>query len=430
MSGSGVEGLPSGPDAAPQAPALRQPVTIVLSARRPRHHEQKRRRARPRPRAAVADIEGPLPVLLESEWPGRTRAGVSGDRAAARPGGAAGGRLRAGVTVGEDVVDVATWAGSVPAVTGVTPRVRVGRRWFNLLWLLPIGFVVLLVCGGRGAGAAADPGGGRVHRRAIPAPPSDGPTDTVGIPVWARWQHFFNLFLLIFILRSGLQILSDHPRLYWTRHCTPGRDWFRVQKPVPPDPLWTAKQDSISLPGQVGLPGLRHSIGLARWWHLGMDTLWLLNGLVFYILLFTTGHWRRLVPTSLDVFPQAASAADPVPLACLARRQRLGRLQRAAAARLLHHRVRRRPARGAVPGWACPRRCPTGSPRSALCSAFRSPGRCTSWCGCGSSGSSSSTSPWSPPPALWPTSTTSPPAATTPPGGGSGCSSPGWPWSS
>ena len=31
-------------------------------------------------------------------------------------------------------------------------------------------------------------------------------------------------------------------------------------------------------------PGRRHSIGLARWWHLGIDTLWLLNGLIFYIL--------------------------------------------------------------------------------------------------------------------------------------------------
>jgi hypothetical protein len=51
---------------------------------------------------------------------------------------------------------------------------------------------------------------------------------------------------------------------------------------VPADqPLWTAKQDSVSLPGQVGLPGLRHSIGLARWWHLGTDMLWLLNGAVF-----------------------------------------------------------------------------------------------------------------------------------------------------
>jgi methionine sulfoxide reductase catalytic subunit len=120
-------------------------------------------------------------------------------------------------------------------------------------------------------------------------------------------QHFFNLFLLIFIIRSGLQILSDHPRLYWTRHSTPGKDWFRIQKPVPNDPLWTAKQDSISLPRQFGLPGIRHSIGLARWWHLGTDSLWLLNGIIFYVLLFTTSQWRRVVPTSWVVFPNALS---------------------------------------------------------------------------------------------------------------------------
>jgi thiosulfate reductase cytochrome b subunit len=121
------------------------------------------------------------------------------------------------------------------------------------------------------------------------------------------WQHFFNLFLMTFIVRSGVQILTDHPRLYWTRHSTPGKEWFRIQRPVPSDPLWTAKQDSIALPGQVGLPGLRHSIGLARWWHLGVDTLWLANGLVFYVLMFSTGHWRRLVPTSWDVVPNAIS---------------------------------------------------------------------------------------------------------------------------
>ena len=122
-----------------------------------------------------------------------------------------------------------------------------------------------------------------------------------GFPAWVGVLHFLNFFFLIFIIRSGIQILSDHPRLYWTRHSTPGRDWFRIQKQVPADPLWTAKKDSISLPGQVGLPGIRHSIGLARWWHLGTDVLFLLNGLAFYILLFTTGQWRHLVPTSWDV---------------------------------------------------------------------------------------------------------------------------------
>ncbi len=59
----------------------------------------------------------------------------------------------------------------------------------------------------------------------------------------------------------------------------------------------------------LGLPGFRHSIGLARWWHFSFDLLWLVNGLVFYVLLFSTGEWKRLVPNSFDVFPNALSTA-------------------------------------------------------------------------------------------------------------------------
>ena len=184
-----------------------------------------------------------------------------------------------------------------------------GSRWVNLLWLLPIGFVVLLVCVAAAKGLRNMPS---VYQFIARHPGTDlraDHSDYLGIPAWARWQHFFNLFFMLFILRSGLQILSDHPRLYWTRHSTPGRDWFRIQKPVPDEPLWTAKQDSISLPRQVGLPGIRHSIGLARWWHLGVNVLWLLNGLVFYVLLFVTPQWQRLVPTSWSVLPDALSTA-------------------------------------------------------------------------------------------------------------------------
>jgi sulfoxide reductase catalytic subunit YedY len=224
------------------------------------------------------------------------------------PSGGSGASYRSQLSHGEDAVDPATWAGAVPPAQGISPRVRVGRsRWFNLLWLIPIGFVLLIVAiatakGMRNLGSVqrfigTNPG--TVANGADPA--------SAALPIWVGVQHFFNLFLLIFIIRSGLQILTDHPRLYWTRHSTPGRDWFRIQKAVPADPLWTAKQDSISLPGQVGLPGIRHSVGLARWWHLGIDVLWLLNGIVFYTLLFTTGEWRRVVPTSWSVFPNAAS---------------------------------------------------------------------------------------------------------------------------
>jgi thiosulfate reductase cytochrome b subunit len=217
---------------------------------------------------------------------------------------------RAQLTTGGKVVDPSTWAGSIPAAHGIAPRVRIGRdRWFNLLWLLPIGFVLFIVAVAAAKGLRTTP---TVQRFIADHPGTVVPAGAehdAGVPVWAAVQHFFNLFLMIFIIRAGVQILSDHPRLYWTRHSTPGKDWFRIQKPVPEDPLWTAKQDSISLPGQVGLPGIRHSIGLARWWHLGTDVLWLLNGLVFYVLLFTTSHWRHLVPTTWAVFPNALSAA-------------------------------------------------------------------------------------------------------------------------
>lgn len=216
--------------------------------------------------------------------------------------------FRSQLTLGEDVIDPSTWAGSMPQAKGIAPHVRIGRsRWFNLLWLLPIGLVALgiAVAAAKGLRTTAP-----VERFIAGYPgtvQTSNATANPGFPAWVGVQHFFNLFLMIFIIRSGLQILSDHPRLYWTRHSTPGKDWFRIQKPVPSDPLWTAKQDSIGLPAQVGLPGLRHTIGLARWWHLGTDSLWLLNGLVFYVLLFFTGQWQRVVPTTLAVFPNAVS---------------------------------------------------------------------------------------------------------------------------
>ncbi len=216
--------------------------------------------------------------------------------------------LRSRLTEGEDVVDPNTWAGSVPAQSGIAPRVRVGgSRWFNLLWLVPIGFLALIV----GVAVAKELRGlGSVQSFIERSPGTvEPPKGQEGIPAWVGWQHFLNLFMMTFIIRSGIQIMTDHPRLYWTRHSTPGKEWFRFQKQVPDDPLWTAKQDSVSLPGQIGLPGIRHSIGLARWWHLGLDVLWLVNGAVFYVMIFATGHWQRLVPMSWDHLPNAASVA-------------------------------------------------------------------------------------------------------------------------
>ena len=193
----------------------------------------------------------------------------------------------------------------LPPQRGTVPRIRLGKRWFNVLWLFPIGLVVLILTISIVRELRAVP----IVEHFIARYPghSSTPVFYTGFPAWLRLQHLFNIFMMMFIIRSGIQILADHPRLYLNKDCTPGTEWFRFQREVPAGVLWTAKDDSVTLPGWLGIPGIRHSIGLARWWHFSCDLLWLVNGIVFYILLFATHQWQRLVPTSWDVFPNALS---------------------------------------------------------------------------------------------------------------------------
>jgi thiosulfate reductase cytochrome b subunit len=97
----------------------------------------------------------------------------------------------------------------------------------------------------------------------------------VGLPAWLAWQHFFNVFLMVMIIRSGLTV--------------------RYQKRPPA--MWTPRN------------GRGPKISIALWFHQSLDVLWLVNGAVFVALLFATGQWMRIVPTSWEVFPNALSAA-------------------------------------------------------------------------------------------------------------------------
>ena len=113
------------------------------------------------------------------------------------------------------------------------------------------------------------------------------------------------LFLTL-LIRSGLQILMDHPRLYWNVHCTPGTEWLRLTPvEVPTDRIWTANDDGRHLSPWIGLPGYQHSVGMARHWHFLSVLFWVGNGLVFVVLLLCTGQWQRLVPTSWRIVPDA-----------------------------------------------------------------------------------------------------------------------------
>ena len=111
-------------------------------------------------------------------------------------------RLSVAADSGEDVIDPATWAGSVPAVNGIAPRVRVGRsKWFNLLWLLPLGFVALIVAVAVAKGLRDDPAVQRFIAQYPGTIEPSRPAATAGFPAWLRWQHFLNLFFMIFIIR-------------------------------------------------------------------------------------------------------------------------------------------------------------------------------------------------------------------------------------
>lgn len=104
----------------------------------------------------------------------------------------------------------------------------------------------------------------------------------VGIPAWLAWQHFFNVFFLILIVKSGLAIRNTgRPPVYWTRN-------------------------------NVGLLKTKNpptKISINHWFHQTLDALWLTNGVIYVVLLIATGQWVRIVPTSWDVVPHAVSAA-------------------------------------------------------------------------------------------------------------------------
>ena len=128
---------------------------------------------------------------------------------------------------------------------------------------------------------------------------------SLNYPLWLRAAHFFNFLLLSVLVRSGFEILSAHPRLYWNDHCTPGSEWIKfTRKQQAQDRLWTASDEETSFPSAIALPG-RENLGLGRHWHFLADFAWLLTGLTYVVMLFITPEWRRLIPTSWQIVPGA-----------------------------------------------------------------------------------------------------------------------------
>ncbi|MCT1804750.1 cytochrome b/b6 domain-containing protein [Corynebacterium sanguinis] len=147
------------------------------------------------------------------------------------------------------------------------------RNWAR--WLSPaiaFGFALALAVLLARYIAGTDAGGQFIQRFDGRQPlPAGTP---VGIPAWLNWAHFFNMLLMVLIIKTGLSVRSERkPEAYWAPKNNP-----------------------------------RAKISLTLWLHLALDIAWVSLGAVFYVLLFSTGQWARIVPTSWDTFPNALSA--------------------------------------------------------------------------------------------------------------------------
>lgn len=154
-------------------------------------------------------------------------------------------------------------------------RVRTRVLWIALA-LAALGIVVLAarLILATAAGAAF------VER--YPGSVAGMPGTPAGIPAWLAWQHGLNAFFMVMIVRTGWLVRTvSKPAAYWTRHNRKPLRTKRVPK----------------------------KISLDLWLHLSLDALWVLNGLAFLVLIFVTGQWARIVPTSWGVLPNALSAA-------------------------------------------------------------------------------------------------------------------------
>jgi DMSO/TMAO reductase YedYZ molybdopterin-dependent catalytic subunit/thiosulfate reductase cytochrome b subunit len=129
-------------------------------------------------------------------------------------------------------------------------------------------------------------------------------------PYWVVVTHFLNLFFLLLLFRSGIEVLSAFPKLYWRDDCPPGREWLRLSGKVygaDSRRLWTSLDEEESWSPVVALPG-RRNLGLGRHWHFMTIQFWILTGLVYVVLVFATGYWHYLVPTRWSLVPDSIRA--------------------------------------------------------------------------------------------------------------------------
>ncbi len=133
--------------------------------------------------------------------------------------------------------------------------------------------------------------------------------DYLDFPFWLRFAHFINVIFITILIRSGIEIFSALPKLYWNDHAIPGTEWLKLtKKKLPEGRAWTSLEEEESYSSWIALPGHKN-LGLGRHWHFLSIIFWIANGLAYCILLFTSNEWHRLIPTDWSILPKAIDTA-------------------------------------------------------------------------------------------------------------------------
>jgi thiosulfate reductase cytochrome b subunit len=153
-------------------------------------------------------------------------------------------------------------------------------KWAKLYWAVPAALVAMLIVVLL-AKWFLSLDAGKEFLASYPGHSELPEGSPVGFPAWLAWQHFLNGFFLLLIIRSGWQVrTTTRPAGHWIRN---NKGFIRTKKAPT-------------------------KISLELWFHLLLDALWILNGVIFVVLIFATGQWVRIVPTNWDIFPNALSA--------------------------------------------------------------------------------------------------------------------------
>jgi Ni/Fe-hydrogenase b-type cytochrome subunit len=109
-----------------------------------------------------------------------------------------------------------------------------------------------------------------------------------------RLWHWINVFALVILFMSGLNISNAHPHLYWGQAGFDPRDaWFNV----------------ANFPGWATIPGY-YSLADSRWWHILFAWVFAIELIVFLLIALVNGHFRHDIVTRCKEWRWSEIKAD------------------------------------------------------------------------------------------------------------------------